>query len=174
MTSSCFQNSKQQRENNDRIYDRNLPSQLLQPYLNVRPVMTKYSRLPIVDPRSAVSVKMNQLPTYNIYQTFNPGNRCAPWSGYASQVNVESQLRNQVYALQRCDQSIYVPNSSSDLYEYSFQPTTQQNQPHELLFKKEEFNGFNSNPENLGKLKFNNCTRQQVKDMTGKHHCKQK
>ena len=174
MTSSCLPNSKQQRETNDRIYDRNLPSQPLQPYLNVRPVMTKYSKLPIVDPRSALSVKMNQLPTYNIHQTFNPGDRSGPWSGYASQVNTESQLRNQVYALQSCDQAIYVPNSSSDLYNnYSFKPTVHYQQ-HELLFKTEKFDHFNSNPENLGKLTFNNCTRHQVKDMTGKPHCKQK
>ena len=33
-------------QTNTRIYDRNIPSQVLQPYLNVRPVMTKYSFLP--------------------------------------------------------------------------------------------------------------------------------
>jgi hypothetical protein len=32
---------------NMRIYDRNIPSQMLQPYIDVRPVMTKYSYFPI-------------------------------------------------------------------------------------------------------------------------------
>ena len=40
---------------NQKIYERNIPSHNLQPYLNVRPVMTKYSILPIVDPRKDVS-----------------------------------------------------------------------------------------------------------------------
>ena len=38
---SCV--SKMHEQTNTRIYDRNIPSQMLQPYLDVRPVMTKYS-----------------------------------------------------------------------------------------------------------------------------------
>ena len=34
-----------------RSYQRNVPSQPLQPYLDSRPVLTKYSIMPIVDPR---------------------------------------------------------------------------------------------------------------------------
>ena len=30
-------------QTNNRIYNRNIPSKLLQPYIDVRPVMTKYS-----------------------------------------------------------------------------------------------------------------------------------
>jgi hypothetical protein len=44
-------NSTMQEQTNRRIYDRNIPSQMLQPYLDVRPVMTKYSYFPIVDPK---------------------------------------------------------------------------------------------------------------------------
>jgi len=49
-------NSKMQEETNKRIYDRNIPSQVLQPYLDVRPAMTKYSYFPIVDPRKELNV----------------------------------------------------------------------------------------------------------------------
>ena len=52
---SCV--SKIHEQTNTRIYDRNIPSQMLQPYLNVRPVMTKYSHFPIVDPRKELNVK---------------------------------------------------------------------------------------------------------------------
>ena len=153
------------RQTNTRIYDRNLPSQMLQPYLNVRPVMTKYSHLPIVDPRKPVSVPLVQQPTYNVHTTFNPGR--APWSGFASNINTESELRNQIYALQKCSQAVYVPSSKSDLYDYKFQTKTQPN-PHELLFKDETFSSFNPNPspELCGSFIFNNNTRCQVKDMT--------
>jgi hypothetical protein len=152
---------------NMRIYDRNLPSQMLQPYLDVRPVMTKYSYLPIVDPRKELNVKMEQMPTFNPHTVFNPGNTQSPWSGFASNINTESELRNQIYALQKCSQSVYVPNSNSDLYNYKFKTQKQAN-PHELLFLNESFPQFNPNPDTkiVGSGIFMNNTRVQIKDMT--------
>lgn len=155
------------KQTNSRIYDRNIPSQPLQPYLDVRPVMTKYAYLPIVDPRKPIQVPLAQLPTYNVQQVFNPGNSMAPWSGFASNINTESELRNQIYALQKCSQAEYVPQSKSDLYTYHFQTPTQPN-PHELLFKTDSFESFNPNPSPAicGSGMFNNNTRCQVKDLT--------
>jgi len=156
-------------ETNQRIYDRNIPSQMLQPYLDVRPVMTKYSHLPIVDPRRENKVKLNKMPTYNVNTTFNPGNDTAPWSGYASNVNTESVLRNQIYALQKCSQAVYVPNSNSDLYNYKFQNSAQQQfNQHELLFNNQSFSSFNPNPNqnSVGSAMFMNPTRVQVRDLT--------
>jgi hypothetical protein len=159
--------SKIHQETNTRIYDRNIPSQVLQPYLTVRPVMTKYSYFPIVDPRKNIKVPMEQVPTYNVNKVFNPGNAAAPWSGFATNINTESELRNQIYALQKCSQSVYVPNSGSDLYTYKFQTKTH-DAPHDLLFKTESFDQFNPNPSpNLvGSGLFFNNTRCQVKDIT--------
>jgi hypothetical protein len=148
---------------NDRIYDRNIPSQPLQPYLDVRPVMTKYSHFPVVDPRKETDVRLKQMPTYNTHAVFNPGNTMSPWSGF--NVNQESELRNQIYALQKCSQSVYVPKSTSDLYTYGFQPK-QINQPHSLLFEQNKFNPFNPNPNNktIGNSAFMNSTRCQLKE----------
>ncbi len=155
------------KETNQRIYSRNIPSQLLQPYIDVRPVMTKYSYFPIVDPRKNISVPLQQMPTFNVQQVFNPGNTQSPWSGFATNINVESELRNQIYALQKCSQSVYVPSSNSDLYNYRFQTRTQPN-PHELLFRNDNFESFNPNPAPsiCGSGIFYNNTRCQVKDMT--------
>lgn len=154
---------------NRRIYDRNIPSKMLQPYLDVRPVMTKYSLMPIVDPRKPATVPLQQQPVYNSRDVFNPGNRSAPWSGFASAINTESELRNQIYALQKCSQSVYVPSSSSDMYQYHFQTEkgrdTNKYQPYPNLFKEEKFQTFNPNPENIGQGLFQNCTRQQLKDV---------
>jgi hypothetical protein len=159
--------SEVHKQTNQRIYDRNIPSQMLQPYLDVRPVMTKYSHFPIVDPRKQNTVPMNQMPEYNVNQVFNPGNSKSPWSGFASNINLESELRNQVFALQKCSQSVYVPNSTSDLYNYTFKTVKQPN-PHELLFVRDNFAGFNPNPDanTIGCNMFNNNTRCQVKNMT--------
>ena len=154
------------KETNERIYNRNIPSQPLQPYLDVRPVMTKYSHFPIVDPRKPISVPLQQAPTYSVNKVFNPGNSTGPWSAFAKNVNTESELRNQIYSLQKCSQATYVPSSKSDLYSYHFQTKTEPN-PHELLFKSETFDSFNPNPSNnCGFGIFNNNTRCQVKDLT--------
>ena len=162
-------NSKMQEQSNRRIYDRNIPSQMLQPYLDVRPVMTKYSYFPIVEPRKEINVQLQQMPTYNVHNVFNPGNTQSPWSGFASNINKESELRNQIYALQKCSQSVYVPNSSSDLYQYSFNSMKQQIS-HSLLFTEDSFSDFNPNPQSnvIGVGLFNNSTRTQVKDLTEK------
>ena len=159
---------------NNRTYIRNIPSQPLQPYLNTRPVLTKYSIMPIVDPRSEVNTPLIQQSTFNSEQIFNPGNDLGPWSGYASNVNRESELRNQVFALQECSQSIYVPNSKSSLYNVNWknkQPNLQQ--PFPDLFKKPELGLKNTNdhPEIIGYALFNNATRQQLKDLTNNPNC---
>jgi hypothetical protein len=136
--------------------------------------MTKYSIMPIVDPRAPINVPMEQLPIYNQEQIFNPGT-AAPWSGYASNVNVESDLRNQIFALQKCSQAVYVPSSNSDLYEFGFKPTKQEFQPFPNLFAEEQFSQFNPNPENVAHDVFYNSTRQQLKDagdiMFPKNNC---
>jgi len=155
------------KQTNQRIYNRNISSQMLQPYINVRPVMTKYSYFPIVDPRKNINVPLQQMPTYNVHEVFNPGNTESPFSGFATNINVESELRNQIYALQKCSQAVYVPSSKSDLYDYRFKTKTQPN-PHELLFRNEIFDNFNPNPspDEVGTGIFNNPTRVQVRDMT--------
>ena len=153
---------------NERIYDRNIPSSLLQPYLSVRPVMTKYSLMPIVDPRKPIQTPMKQLPTYSPAKVFNPGNTQSPWSGFASSVNTESELRNQIFALQKCSNAVYVPNSTSDLYLERLPTNINLQQPFPGLFREELFSPFNPNPQSnvVGDELFNNNTRVQVRGLT--------
>jgi hypothetical protein len=154
---------------NQKIYERNIPSHNLQPYLNVRPVMTKYSILPIVDPRKETPYPLTQVPIYNIHKSFNPGNAQAPWSGYSSNINVESDLRSQIFALQSCDQSVYVPKSTSDLYKYSFASPNnnyQEGTNHDLLFKEESFDEVKYVSENTQIRLFNNFTRTNLNTFT--------
>ena len=148
---------------NSEIYQRNLPSAPLQPYLNVRPASTKYSIMPVVDPRRQLNVPLQVNPTYNMGMTFNPGNATAPWSGYASQVNTESELKNQIFALQHCDRSTYVPQSTSDLY---MTPACSNTKPvaqnHPLLFTKQEFSKCEMPQYNHNTL-FNTPTREETR-----------
>ena len=160
---------------NTRTYVRNIPSQPLQPYLEARPVLTKYSILPVVDPRREINVPLIQQATYNPEQIFNPGNvnSRAPWSGYASNVNRESELKGQIFALQECSQATYIPNSKSSLYNVEWENSYKFSQPFPDLFKKETFGptDMNLNANKIGYALFNNATRQQLKDLTKQTKC---
>lgn len=165
--------SERQCKMNEMLFSRNVPDAPLQPYLSSRPVLTKYSIMPVVDPRKEIKTPLSQRPIFDISSTFNPGSDMGPWSGYASNVNSESELRNQFNALQRCDQSVYVPSSNSSLYQSSFQPKYS-SQPFPHLFQQEEFSAFNPNPnpDKIGSGLFYNATRQQLKDLTQETKCK--
>ena len=153
--------SKMREVTSERIYERNIPSAPLQPYLNSRPVSTKYSFFPIIEPKKPIQTPLQVQPIYNIKHTFNPGNATAPYSGYADKVNVESQLRNQVYALQRSNQAVYVPSSHSDLYnEPSIHDNRNQQQPFPRLFEVPTFQSFDPTPQKMAhQTLFHSSTR---------------
>jgi hypothetical protein len=153
---------------NIRAYSRNIPSSQLQPYLDARSVSTKYALMPIVDLRTPIQTVLKQQATFNPRNTFNPGNDFGPWSGFASNVNKESDLRGQTNAIQECSQAFYVPTSNSDLYKYGWQQNNSVEQPFPDLFKTEQFSPFNPNPnpDAIGYGLFNNATRQHVKELT--------
>lgn len=102
-------------ELNKRLETRNVPSEPLQPLYDCRPVSTKYTLFHTSDkPIPGQSGQYN----YNPYQIFNPGDR-APIDYYMKNVDVESTLRSQFFALQTGPQSVYVPELNSQLYEHS-------------------------------------------------------
>jgi hypothetical protein len=150
---------------NERISERNLPSNFLQQQFSIRPVPTKYSMMPILDTRAPSSVPIIYKQPYNINSTFNPGSS-APFSGFSSHINDESRLRNQFFALQKCEQSVYVPPSDSDMYH--IRVTGGERKDPQLfpgLFEKPEMAPFNPNTLNIGKNFFENHTRVQVKGL---------
>lgn len=156
-------------QTNQRWFARNVPSAPLQPYLDVRPVATKYSHLPIVDPRVPPTAALTQQPTYRLDTVFAPVSRPAPWSGYSTQVNTESVLRNQVYAIQSCSAAVYVPSSKSDLYEapsLGVPSVPAPVQPFPRLFVEEPLAPMDPNPQKLGRrTMFLNNTRVEVRDL---------
>ncbi len=154
-------------ELNNRIADRNLPSGLLQPQFSIRPLSTKYEMMTIFDRRPIPSVNITNMMPYNVQTVFNPGTAQGPWNGFASNVNQESILRNQFFALQRgAHQACYIPPKNSDMYE-AYVPYTNATteQPFPSLFEKPEFEAFNPSLKNLGVNFFDNCTRQQLKEV---------
>ena len=148
-------------ELNRRLNERLIPSKQLQPQFSIRPVSTKYSLLPIVDRRTPASVPILKQPIYNVNNVFNPGNSPSPWCGFSANVNKESMLRNQFFALQRSEQAVYIPSSNSDMYSVV---VTGRNeiQPFPDLFKEQTFQEFNPDTLPIGTNIFNNSTREQV------------
>ena len=153
-------------ELNIRIAERNTPSKQLEPAFSCRPVSTKYTLLPTVDEYRETSISIRNYPIYNLGNTFNPGTDQAPWSGFASNINNESMLRNQFFALQKCDQKDYIPSTRSSLYNSTLD-LGRESATHQELFSKEQFCSFNPNPYSkiIGNYLFNNNTRVQMKNI---------
>ena len=149
-----------------RSWTRNIPSEQLQMQLESRSVSTKYALLPIVDLRQNYQTPVRQTSIYNQNNVFNPGSS-APWAGYSSNIDKESDLRNQVFALQSCSQATYVPSSNSSLYDVKWHNKMDVQQPFPNLFQEQQFQQFNPNmhPNDIGFGLFNNATRQQLKDI---------
>jgi hypothetical protein len=170
LNEELFCNSNRVEDLNKRIYSRNIPSQKLQSQFDIRPVSTKYAIMPIFDRREISTVPIEKMPIYNIEHTFNPGNDQGPWSGFASNINNESRLRNQFFAQQRADQAAYIPSTKSDMYnvEVIGQPVQQ---PFPDLFANQVFMPFNPNVCGIGGNLFDNCVRQQLKNYTMQNAC---
>jgi hypothetical protein len=79
---------------NAAILQRNMTGGGTEVWYDPRPTSTKYTSMTMVEPRRHV----------------NPPNR------YAQHVQQESVLQNRLFALQRCDQPVYVPSSKSAMY----------------------------------------------------------
>ena len=86
-------------ELSNRMFARNVPSQDMQPNYDMRPVATKYTVMPIYDQYKTVSESTRSYPVYSPHNVFNPGTSRPHFNGFAANVNVESTLRNQWFAL---------------------------------------------------------------------------
>ena len=155
-------------ELNERIFDRIQPNIVPQMVFSPRPVPTKYSIMPIMDPVVESSVPIKQQKTYNTQKNFLPGagynggeGGKGPWSGYASKVNDESKLHNQFFALSKCQQGSYVPKLNSDMYVSKIPMKPDANQTHPLLFNNEQIRYNTTTNECLPVTQqmFNNNTR---------------
>jgi hypothetical protein len=153
-------------ELNARINSRQFPSSPLEPNFSPRPVPTQCTTtFPILDHHNNGKEPIIPYPKYNSDAIFNPGNCRAPCSGF--KIDLETELRNQNTLLNHgASQSIYVPSSSSDLYNVNIisRPSVQ---PHPELFTIPQFER-NIHPNlsntNIGNQQFFNHTRTQLRN----------
>jgi hypothetical protein len=151
-------------ELNDRLGNRHFPDIALQPNFDPRPLSTKYTFTPS-HPKPSVPIQRNI--DHVVELNFNPGNSRAPPQGFLNNIDKETILRNQVFALQHgADQGVYVPSSNSDLYKTTVVSTPGEPQPYPNLFSKPQF-VVTENPlegTKIGKNVFFNHTRTQLRE----------
>jgi len=169
-------------EINDRILARTMATGNIEVLISPRPQPTLYTR-PLHNSIPPGPACKPRILTYNSdpKKYFLPCTKGGTWSQYNQNINTESILRNQVYALQNAPQATYVPNSTSDLYNSTVPKTntsTAQGLYPNLPTSNTEYNiwglqptlnresgyPFLPPPVNLGNKLFNNDTRQEIKD----------
>lgn len=154
-------NDPRTQELNERIFGRNLATGPVDVAYGIPSISTKYTTLHVYDAPNNVPTQIVQAPVYNSSQNFLPGDRKPHWAGFSTNVDTESNLRNQFFSLQKCDQREYVPSSNSDLFKLNVETKNDNKMEHSLLFKNDEFDNFNPNTNNIGNDLFNNHTRVQ-------------
>lgn len=153
-----IQNTERVDELNERLFNRNVSIRPVNSLLSVRATPTKYVKMPIVNMRSPAKTQCPHILPFNVHKQFFPGNTKSPWDGY--NVDNETILRNQTFALQKCDQREYVPSSTSDLYAKTV-PQKMYTGKYQNMFTKPDIQPKDTNPEDLGLFFFNNHTREQ-------------
>jgi hypothetical protein len=142
-------------ELNRRLENRNKPSSPLQPLYDFRPVSTKYTVFHKVDEKPTQNQTHNPQYRYDPYQIFNPGDR-APIDYFMRNVDVESTLRSQFFALQKSPQAVYVPELNSQLYDNPMAYSPEFFSPTDAITEK-------SNCVNKNESIFYNCIRSDSK-----------
>ena len=166
---------------NRAMYDRNLSqgNAGLRPNLESRSVPTKNIRFSAVQEHRTSSVPLvplERFPPYNPHneQVFAPIQAKGPSDYFLANVDAESTLRNQFFALQHgADAGVYVPSSNSDLYRVHVPTYSHPDaQPFPSLFQRDSLytttNPYIDESPHIGKDTFHNCTQTQLRSMIPK------
>lgn len=155
-------------ELNTRIFNSRFSDAPIKPQFDIRAVSTKYAHFPLVDRRAPSQVPYKQYLAHSTESNFCPGAVRGPADGFSKNIAVESQLRNQFFALQRgADQGVYVPSSTSDLYRVGVHGRKEV-QTHPILSAQFQFDQqLHPNVANtkIGGDVFHNNTRTQLRSL---------
>lgn len=156
--------SQLNQEINNKIYQRFVPSHSLPPNLSVYPVPTKYVKLGVTDIHPEQNTIQNNYSNYQCNTMFCPTLKNNNYTGFSNNIHLESELRNQFVALQKCDASEYIPNYNSSMYTYSMPSNGIEQQPFENLFNTSIYMPIQPILKEQNNSLFCNHTRQQLKD----------
>jgi hypothetical protein len=163
MNTHLICNIEYDNELNNRIMSRIMPTQELPPNFSPRPEPTKYSHFKTCNTKHNYNNSIRQYKYFNTNNVFYTGNSKAPIHYFLDNVDLESRLRNQFFALQKNDQAFYIPDIHySSLYN---------DQYYKSGFPKDnEVNALNYNITTINKCNlapkpFNNSTRYNLKNL---------
>lgn len=160
---------------NSRIQDRQFSDTDLRPNYDPRPVSTRYSRFPIIDPVMNRNTNLKQYPSNitleknNKVPIFYSGSTNAP---VLRNIDLETKLRNQTTALQHgAPQGMFVPSSNSDLYKTEIpQSSNLGEQPFPELFDQTKVQTKTvptiQKYTSIGNMEFFNHTRTQLRNIS--------
>ena len=153
-------------EINQRTVERQFADKPMKPCLDLRSLPTKYAIFPLIDRRTPSKEPVNKYLDHSA-SNFCPNISKGPADGFMRNVETETALRNQYFALQRgADQHIYVPSTTSDLYGFAA-VGRQEEQPHLTIATQYKFEGRihpNLASGKIGQDRFNNNTRTQLRN----------
>jgi len=146
---------------NRAIFHRNISEFPLRPNLDARSSSTRQVLYPTTDIRASYK---GQYMDYSTKSGFAPIQSMGPISGF--NVNDETRLRNQYFALQHgAEQSYYVPSAQSDMYKVHVpSESNPYAQPFPDLFVQSQYT--TAPPPFMNKIGtsvFNNCTQTQLR-----------
>ena len=165
MSTYSICNIRYDNELNNRIHKRVFPSQELQPNFNPIPVSTKYTLFQTNELHNNSNDDLRPYNKFDNKKIFYPGNSKGPTAFFFDNVDTESTLRNQYFALQKNDKAYYIPDIKSDLYNHRGNLI---NKPSILENAKVSCNNSNMNinlEANLAPNIFNNTTKDNVKNI---------
>ena len=124
--------------------------------------------MPIISTKRESEEQFFGYSDYNPNTMYSNATKKLPFKCFADRINDESELRNQIFALQRSEKGTYVPQSHGDLYMVNI-PHTQLSQEdskhlYEGLFEEQDFDKFDPGSRFDTKLAFNNNTKQAIKN----------
>ena len=167
MNSSYPPTEQRNIEINQNIYKRNIPDSPIDPIYSITSTFTRGTVFPI---STLNKRQMSQLPLSSVSTppptpetSFMPYQNHPNPIGYLANISKENSLRNQYFAIQNGPMPIYVPSSTSDLYQWSpayLNPLP----PSEPIPSTEIPNHLKNN--NIGNMLFLNPTKNQSRTIS--------
>jgi hypothetical protein len=150
---------------NERLQQRLFTSKYIQPNLGFSSSSTRQTMFPVLENRQKIDEPMRDYEGYAVQTSINSMTANAPPATYLANIDIETSLQNRVFALQSSPNSVYVPNSTSDLYNVHVEQGQWPSQPHGLLFetRRELRTRENAISRKIGTELFSNHTRTQLR-----------
>ena len=157
-------------ELNDRMAQRQFSDMPMKPNYDPRPVPTKYSLFPVIERVKEVKEPKKFYMDHSVEINFAPSTTRSHCNGYFKNVDNEHKLRNQHCIIQKYETSRpHIPTLSSELYNVTLPRYNELLLPkehmHPLLFENYKFERKGRFSDSIGRDRFNNHTRQQLRNM---------